>query len=104
MTGRPDDAVDAAVVEVLQAGGEPFLLAVAQHELEPTGEVVEVLAGVVEVDDLGGGEFRGGDAPDPGGAIAEDGELADVIGAPDPFRFHQVPERGGGLEGRDDAG
>jgi hypothetical protein len=38
---------------------------VAEHELQDAGELVQVLAGVVEVDDLGGlGEFRGGDAPD----------------------------------------
>src|SRR5450631_2934352 len=50
-----------------------------QHELEPASEVVEVLAGVVEVHDLGGRELGGGDVP--GGAVAEDGELADVAAA-----------------------
>ena len=41
-----------------------------------------MLAGVVEVDDLGGlGELGGGDAPDPCGAVADDGELADVVRA-----------------------
>ena len=65
-----------------------------------------MLAGVEQVHDLGGlRELGGGDAPDPGGAVADDGELADVVGAAaDPLRFHQVPERGGGLEGGDDAG
>jgi hypothetical protein len=47
-----DDAADVAVVEVLQAGGEPFVRAVAEHELQDAGEAVEVLAGVVEVDDI----------------------------------------------------
>jgi hypothetical protein len=37
------DAVDVAVVEVLQAGGEPFALAVQQREVQEAGEVVEVL-------------------------------------------------------------
>jgi hypothetical protein len=55
---------------------------VQEHELQEAGEVVQVLAGVVEVDDLGGfGELAAGDVPDPGGTVAEDGELADVIGA-----------------------
>ena len=38
-----------------------------------------MLAGVEQVDDLGARELRGGDVPDPGGAVADDGELADVI-------------------------
>jgi hypothetical protein len=43
---------------------------------------VEVLAGVEQVHDLGGfGELAAGDVPDPGGAVAEDGELADVVRA-----------------------
>jgi hypothetical protein len=38
---------------------------VAEHELQDAGELVQVLAGVVEIDDLGGlGELRAGDAPD----------------------------------------
>ena len=59
----PDDAVDVAAVEVLQAGGEPFLLVVQQHELQPAGKVVDVLAGMVKVGDLGRlRELGGGDA------------------------------------------
>jgi hypothetical protein len=43
---------------------------------------VQVLAGVIQVDDLSGlGELGGGDVPDPGCAVADDGELADVLGA-----------------------
>jgi hypothetical protein len=59
---------------------------------------VQVLAGVVEADDLGGpGELRGGDVPDPGGAVAEDGELADVVrAAADAPGPDQVPERRAG--------
>src|SRR5208283_1475755 len=95
------DAVDVAVVEVLQAGGEPFVLSVQQHELQLAGEVVDVLAGVEQVHDLGGlRELGGGDVPDPGGAVAEDGELPDMVrAAAGAFGFHQVPERGGGPEG-----
>jgi hypothetical protein len=38
---------------------------VAEHEGEQLAEVVQVLAGVVEVDDLGGfGEVGGGEVPD----------------------------------------
>ena len=48
------DAVDVAVVEVFEAGGEPFVPSAAEHELQGPGEGVQVLAGVVEVDDLGG--------------------------------------------------
>ena len=57
-----------------------------------------MLAGVVEADDLGGpGELRGGDVPDPGGAVAEDGELADVVrAAADAPGPDQVPERRAG--------
>jgi hypothetical protein len=35
------DAVDVAVVEVFEPGGEPFVLAVAQHELQGPGQAVE---------------------------------------------------------------
>ena len=65
-----------------------------------------MLAGVVEVDDVRGlGEGGGGEVPDPGGAVADDGELADVVrAAADAFCLDQAPERGGGLEGGDVAG
>jgi len=44
-------------------------------------QVVKVLAGVVEVDDLGrGGQQLVGEVPDSGGAVAEEDELADVPG------------------------
>jgi len=63
--GGPADAVDVSVVEVLDAGGEPFVFPVQEHELQEAGEVVQVLAGVVEIDDLGGfGELAAGDVPD----------------------------------------
>ena len=44
--GGPADAVDVSVIEVPDAGSEPFVLAVQQHELQQAGEVVQVLAGV----------------------------------------------------------
>jgi len=61
---------------------------------------------VEQVDDLGGlGELAGGDVPDPGGPVAQDRELADVVrAAADALGLHKVRERGGGLEGGDDAG
>jgi hypothetical protein len=65
LPGGGHDAVDVAVVEVFQAGGEPLVLMVAQHELQLAGEVVQVLAGVEQVHDLGGlRELGGGDSPD----------------------------------------
>jgi hypothetical protein len=71
--GGGADAVEVAVVEAVQAGGEPFVALVAEHELQDAGEVVEVLAGMPDIDDLGGlGELAGGDVPDPGGAVADD--------------------------------
>jgi hypothetical protein len=56
--GSGADAVDVAVVEVVQADGEPFLAPLAEYELQDLGEVVEVLAGVEQVHDLRG--FRVG--------------------------------------------
>ncbi len=74
---------------------------VAEHELQKAGEVVQVLADVPDIADLGGlGERGTGDAPDPGGAV--DGELADVAGAAaDAFCLHQIGEHVRGLEGGD---
>ena len=94
------------MVKVFHPGGEPIILLVPEHELKGAGEVVQVLAGVIEIDDLGRfGEFRGGDVPDPGGAVAEDGELPDAAGAAaDAFCFHEAREHAGGLEGGDVAG
>src|SRR5207248_1791475 len=100
------DPADVAVVEVVQAGGEPLVLAVQQHELQGAGEAVQVLAGVEQVDDLGGaGELVAGDVPDPGGTVADDGHLPDVIGAAaDALGPGQAREGAGGLEGGDVAG
>jgi hypothetical protein len=67
---------------------------------------VQVLAGVEQVHDLGGlRELRGGDVPDPGGPVAEDRELPDVVrAAADAFGFHEAAEDAGRPEGGDDAG
>jgi hypothetical protein len=53
--------------------------------------------------DLGGlGELATGDVPDPGDAVAQNRELADVTGAEaSAFCFHEVREDAGGLEGGD---
>ena len=65
-----------------------------------------MFASVVEVDDAGGlGERGGGEVPDPGGAVADEGELPDVVrAAADAFGFDQVREDARGLEGGDVAG
>ena len=74
---------------------------VAEHEGEQLAEVVQVLAGVVQIDDLGGfGEVLAGQVPDPVRAVAQDGQLADVAGAAAAgLGGHQGPEPGGGREG-----
>lgn len=76
-----DEGFDVAGVEVGAAGGEPVVVVVAEGGCEQLGQGVQVFAGVVEVDDGGGfGQDRGSQVPDPGCAVAEDDELADVIG------------------------
>ena len=79
---------------------------VAEHAGELGGEGVQVFAGVVEVHDRGGfGQDRGGEVPDPGRAVAEDDELADVVGAAAAgFGVHQGGELGGGGEAAQVAG
>src|SRR5258708_1238559 len=61
---------------------------------------------MVEVHDAGGlGERGGGEVPDPGGAVADDGELAEVVrAAADARGPDQARERGGGREGGGEAG
>lgn len=61
---------DVAGVEVDQPGGQPVTVVFAEGGCELAGEVVDVLASVVEVHDRGGfGQDCGGQVPDPGGAI-----------------------------------
>ena len=70
------------------------------------GEVVQVFAGVVEVHDGGGlGQDRGGQVPNPGRAVAEHDQLADVVGAAAAgLGVHQGGEFGGGGEAGQVAG
>ena len=79
---------------------------VAEDGREPGGEGVQVFAGVVDVDDRGGfGHDRGGQLPDPGRAVAEHDELADVVGAAAAgFGVHQGGELLGGGEAAQVAG
>ena len=74
--------------------------------VQPGGEGVQVFAGVVDVHDRGGfGQDRGGEVPDPGRAVAEDDELADVVGAAAAgFGVHQGGELVGGGEAAQVAG
>ena len=81
-------------------------MAFAQQPGGEGGEVVDVLAGVVEVDDLGGGgEQLIGEVPDPDRAVAEDDELADVLcAAAAGLSVGELGEPGGGFEGGQVAG
>ena len=79
--GGADERLDVAGVEVFVAAGEP-LRRVGSHERQVVRQVGEVLAGVVYVHDLGGvGVELPGHGPDPGGAVAEGGDLAEVLAA-----------------------
>jgi hypothetical protein len=51
--GSLADAVDVAVVQVVQAAGQPVAALADEHQIEDAGEVVQVLADVVEAHDLG---------------------------------------------------
>ena len=96
-----DEGGDVAGFEFGEAFGEPVRMALAQQPGGEGGQVVDVLAGVVEVDDLGGGgEQLIGDVPDPHRAVAEDDELADVLSAAAAgFAVYELGEPGGGFEG-----
>ena len=104
--GFGDEGFDVAGVEVGQAGGQPVGVCVAEDAGEVRGEVMQVFAGVVEVHDGGGlGQDRGGQVPDPGRPVAEDDELADVIGAAAAgFGVYLGGEFGGGGEAGQIAG
>ncbi|HEX9519471.1 MAG TPA: hypothetical protein VF940_25240, partial [Streptosporangiaceae bacterium] len=45
---------DVTVIQLVQTRGQPVLLAVAEHELQQFCQVMQVLAGVIEVDDRSG--------------------------------------------------
>lgn len=80
--GLGNEGVDVIGVEVGEPDGQPVGVTLAENGCERGGEIVQVLAGVVDVHDRGGfGRDRGGPVPDPGGAVAEHHQLADVIGA-----------------------
>ena len=76
------EGFDVAGVEIGDAGVQPVGVLVAEDAGEARGQLVQVLAGVVDVHDRGSfGQDRGGEVPDPGRAVAEHDELADVVGA-----------------------
>ena len=65
VAGGGQQGGDVAGVEFAEPFGEPVRLAVAQQPGGEGGQVVDVLAGVVEVNDLGGGrEQLAGEIPD----------------------------------------
>jgi len=92
---------DVPGVKFFQALGEPGGLAVAQQPGGEGGQLVDVLASVVEAGDLGGdGEVLVSEVPDSGRAVAEDDELADVLAAAAArLGVYELAEPGGGLEG-----
>src|SRR5260370_24178165 len=49
------DRLDVAFVELVQAGGEPVVAVAGQQPGSEVSQVVQVLAGVIQVDDLGCG-------------------------------------------------
>jgi len=72
-----EQGADVAGVEF----GEPLVAVAGQQPGGQVRQLMHVLAGVKQVDDLGClGEMRGGEVPDPRRAVAQDGELADVVG------------------------
>ena len=80
VSGGGGQGGDVAGVEVGQPGGQPGRVVLAEDGGEEVSQVVQVLAGVAVVDDLGGGgEALPGQVPDPGCAVAEHDELADVF-------------------------
>jgi hypothetical protein len=59
LAGGGGEGADVAAVQLGEPLGEPFLAMGAEHEFQQPGQVVQVLAGVVEAGDLGGfGECR----------------------------------------------
>jgi len=103
--GGGDDRFDVAGVQVSQPVGEP-LVGVGDDERDGGGQVVQVFAGVPDVHDLGrGGQELAGQVPDPGRAVAQDDELADVVAAAVAgLGGDQGPELVGGGEGGEVAG
>jgi hypothetical protein len=95
--GGGADRLDVAVIQL----GQPVVLAVTEHEVQQFCQVVQVLAGVIQIDDLRcPGEVGGGEVPDPRCPVAEDDQLADVAGAAAAgLGGHERPERGGRGEG-----
>ena len=79
--GGGDDRVDVAGIQFAEAAGQP-LGRVGGDEGQVVREVVQVLAGVLDVHDVGGVRVEGlGHGPDPGGAVAEGDDLAEVVPA-----------------------
>jgi hypothetical protein len=59
------DRRDVAVVEFVQASGEPVVAVAGQQPGSEVSQVMQVLAGVIQVDDLGcRGEQLAGEVPD----------------------------------------
>ena len=57
--------VNSPVRAFRAVGGQPGVLAATEHEFQELRQVVEVLAGVLQVDDLCGlGQTGGGEVPD----------------------------------------
>ena len=80
-SGRRHDGADVAGVQVGVAVLQP-LRRVGGDEGQVSGQVVQVLAGVVDVHDVSGvGVQLPGHGPDPRGAVADRHDLAEVLAA-----------------------
>ena len=89
-----EDAVEVALVEFVTALFGPMGGEVGMDAIDGVGDIEEVLFGVVDVDDLEG--VGGGPVPDPGGAVAEDDALGDLIeAAASGFTEHAAGKGGG---------
>ena len=93
LAGGVDDGADVPGVQLGVAVCQP-LRRVGGDEGQVAGQVGEVLAGVVDVGDVGGVGVKGpGHGPDPRGAVAEGDDLAEVLAAAaQVLGFHQLGE------------
>ena len=70
---RGDDGAEPAGIQLGTPVPDPLVGQVCAGAVDGLGHVAQMLLGVVDVDDFdGAGKLLVGDAPDPGGAVADD--------------------------------